>query len=259
VRRGRGFVYIDVTGERVEDPEVIERLRGLAIPPAWKEVWICADPLGHLQATGIDVAGRKQYLYHRAWRERRDRQKFDRMLRFARALPQLRQRITADLRDKGPTRERVLACAARLLDVGLFRIGSEEYADENGGLGLSTIRKEHVAFKNGSMLFDYPAKGGIRRVQAIDDPICAELVRAIDAAVRDAAGLLGNTRAVARRSYIDPRVFDRYLSGWTIGGAIDLPGAEGIADERARIRLERAVLDLLAEHTVSPSLERIEE
>jgi DNA topoisomerase IB len=123
VKRGRGFVYFDRTEKRVEDPEVIERLRGLAIPPAWKEVWICADPLGHLQATGVDAAGRKQYLYHPAWRERRDRQKFDKMLRFARTLPRLRHRIMADLRGEGPTKERVLACATRLLDVGLFRIG----------------------------------------------------------------------------------------------------------------------------------------
>jgi DNA topoisomerase I len=126
VRRGRGFAYLDEDGHRIEDPEVVERVRGLAIPPAWKDAWICSDPLGHLQATGIDAAGRKQYLYHSIWRERRDREKFDRMARFAHALPKLRARVTADLQGSEPTRARVLACAARLLDVGLFRIGSEE-------------------------------------------------------------------------------------------------------------------------------------
>ena len=124
-RRGRGFVYTDHRGQRIEDPAVLERVRTLTIPPAWKDVWICSDPHGHLQATGIDAAGRKQYLYHPLWRERRDRQKFDKMVRFAHALPHLRRRLRADLRGDDLGRRRVLACAVRLLDVGLFRIGSE--------------------------------------------------------------------------------------------------------------------------------------
>jgi DNA topoisomerase I len=159
MRRGRGFVYVDAEGGGLADDQTSERIRSLAIPPAWTDVWICPDPLGHLQATGIDAAGRKQYLYHPLWRERRDRAKFERMVQFARALPRLRRRLAADLDRAEPSRERVLAGSLRLLDIGLFRIGSEEYAESGGGLGLTTIRKEHVAFENGGALFDYPAKG----------------------------------------------------------------------------------------------------
>jgi DNA topoisomerase IB len=333
VRRGRGFTYLDEHGRRIADSRVLARIRELTIPPAWEEVWICADALGHLQATGIDAAGRKQYLYHPAWREKRDRQKFARMVRFARALPRLRRRLATDL-DGGtePERERVLACAVRLLDIGLFRIGSEEYADEDGGLGLATLRQQHVRVSDGVMVFDYPAKNGLRRVHTIEDPPCAEVIRAlrdrraggpellayrngrrwvnlrsdevndylkrqlgedfsakdfrtwnatvlaavalaadgsdaatksarrraINGAVRRVAELLGNTPAVARRAYIDPRVFDRYLSGWTISSALERIGELDAADQRARTRLERAVLDLLAEDDDSPALARID-
>src|SRR5437660_7250585 len=109
-RRGRGFTFVGEAGERITDPEIVARVRSLAIPPAWNDVWICADALGHLQATGIDAAGRKQYLYHPVWREQRDRQKFQRMVCFARELPRLRRRVAADLDGADPGRERVLAC-----------------------------------------------------------------------------------------------------------------------------------------------------
>lgn len=136
-RRGRGFEYRYPGGERVEDPETLERVAELAIPPAWRDVWVCMDPLGHLQATGLDAAGRKQYLYHERWRAHRDRRKFDSMISFGHALPRLRRRVARDLRAAGGgaakrlpaselTRERILACAVRLLDVGFFRIGSED-------------------------------------------------------------------------------------------------------------------------------------
>src|SRR5205823_5756786 len=176
VRRGRGFTYLDENGGRIADEDVIARIRELAIPPAWQEVWICADPLGHLQATGVDDAGRKQYLYHARWREQRDRQKFERMLRFGESLPKLRRRVKADLRGNELTRQRVLAGAVRLLDVGMFRTGSEEYADDDGGLGLATIERAHVRVQGGAIKFDYPAKGGIRRVQLIDDALAHEFV-----------------------------------------------------------------------------------
>ncbi|PZS12835.1 MAG: DNA topoisomerase [Solirubrobacterales bacterium] len=330
VRRGRGFGYREEDGQSVQDPEVLERLRGLAVPPAWRDVWICADPWGHLQATGIDAAGRKQYLYHPRWRERKDREKFERMVRFARRLPRLRRRLATELQGTEPTRDRVLACAVRLLDVGLFRVGGEQYAEEDHGVGLATIRKDHVSFRGDAIVFDYPAKGGVRRVQSIEDPLSRELVRslrrrrrggsqllayregrswvpvrsddindflgreagegftakdfrtwnatvlaaaslaaggreaatpaarrrAINQAVRVVATTLGNTPAVARRAYIDPRVLDRYLSGWTIAGALD--GVKEIqpADDRGRARLERAVLDLLADERSSPALVR---
>jgi DNA topoisomerase I len=293
-------------------------------------VWICPDPLGHLQATGVDAAGRKQYLYHARWREMRDREKFAHMVRFAEALPRLRRRLLAVLRaGEELDADRVLACAVRLLDIGLFRIGSEEYADDGGGVGLATVHKGNVTVGDDEVVFDYPAKSGVRRVQAVQDPPTVEIVRAlrrrrsggdlllayrergrwhsvrsdqisgylksligdeytakdfrtwnatvlaavslaadgrhaatrnarkraIDGAVRGVSQVLGNTPAVARRSYIDPRVFDRYLSGWTIGAELDRIGALRGPDDRRRGRLERAVLDLLHDDRGSPAVE----
>lgn len=178
-RRGRGFEYFDAGGDKLRDPEVLERIRGLAIPPAWEEVWICPHPNGHLQAVGTDDAGRRQYLYHDRWREQRDREKFDRMLDFARALPDLRRAVERDLALDGAPRPRVLACAGRLLDLGLFRIGGEEYAEENGSFGLATIRKEHVRVGGDHAEFDYEAKGGARRVLAISDPEVLPILRTL--------------------------------------------------------------------------------
>ena len=144
-RQGKGFTYLDADGEKVSEPEDLARISELGIPPAWKDVWICPDARGHLQATGIDAAGRKQYLYHPQWRTRRDSEKFDEMTRFARALPALREHVDADLTSSDElTRERVLACAVRLLDRGFFRIGSEQYTVQNESFGLATMRKEHV-------------------------------------------------------------------------------------------------------------------
>src|SRR5262249_17895898 len=139
-RRGRGFEYLDADGGRV-DAHTAERIRELAIPPAWTDVWICPLANGHLQATGRDAAGRLQYLYHPLWRAERDREKFTRMLDFAGELPALRERVARDLAKKGLGRERVLACAIRLLDRGLFRVGSESYAEENGTFGLATLQR----------------------------------------------------------------------------------------------------------------------
>ena len=148
--RGRGFEFFDADGTKITDAETVSRLAELRIPPAWKDVWVCSDPMGHLQATGIDDAGRKQYLYHQRWRERRDQEKFDRMLEFAGALPRMRRRVAADLGPPGNgtdaevARERVMACAVRLLDRGFFRIGGEDYAEENETYGLATMQRRHV-------------------------------------------------------------------------------------------------------------------
>ena len=185
--RGRGFEYQDPDGRRVDDPEVLQRIAELAIPPAWREVWICMDPRGHLQATGIDAAGRKQYRYHDQWRTHRDRRKFDSMISFGEALPRLRRRVARDLRlsatGKSPppadqllSRERVLACAVRLLDVGFFRIGSEDYAERNESFGLTTMLRRHVTVDGEQLVFDFPAKSGQRRVQAIADGDALEVV-----------------------------------------------------------------------------------
>jgi DNA topoisomerase IB len=300
---------------------VLTRIRELAIPPAWRDVWICADPWGHLQATGTDAAGRKQYLYHQRWREQRDRAKFREMEHFAEQLPKLRRRVATDLDGDELSRERVLASAVRLLDVGLFRIGGEEYAEQGGGLGLATIRPEHVSLRGGCAVFDYPAKSGVRRVHEVSDPAAVGVLaglkrrrggpeellayragrrwrsvrsddindyikeglgpefsakdfrtwngtvlaavalagqgppptsktgarRVMNSVAKEVAQVLGNTPAVARRAYIDPRVFDRYLSGWTIRGAVDGLERMGESDSPGRRRLERAVLDLLHE------------
>jgi DNA topoisomerase-1 len=326
-RRGRGFSYLDPDGEPVRDEEVLARIQELAIPPAWTEVWICPYPGGHIQATGVDAAGRKQYLYHPRWRERRDQEKFDEMLDFARALPRMRAGVAEDLEGRDDLSvERVLACAVRLLDRGFFRIGSEDYAVTNETYGLATMRKEHVTLAGETIVFDYPAKHGKRRVQSVIDPEVAVIVQAlkrrrsggdellayrdgrrwvdvksadINAYIKDATGedfsakdfrtwgatvlaavalavsgaaaetktarkravvravkevahYLGNTPAVARASYIDPRVFDRYQDGLTIGGVLEELGASP-ADTAIQGPVEEAVVDLIAGHE-SPAI-----
>jgi len=167
----------DTTGKTIADPETLQRIRSLAIPPAWEDVWICSWANGHIQAVGTDARGRKQYRYHDRWREHRDREKFDRMLDFARALPGLRETAGRQLRKRPPTRERVLAGAVRLLDRGFFRIGGESYAEENDTYGLATMQKRHVRLRPGNVIeFDYVAKGGQRRLQSIVDPQVYKLV-----------------------------------------------------------------------------------
>jgi DNA topoisomerase-1 len=332
-RRGKGFEYRDdSTRERIEDEDVVQRIRALAIPPAWQDVWICADPLGHIQATGLDARGRKQYRYHDLWRERRDRQKFDAMVDFARSLPKLRDQVERDLGKRRFSRERVLACAVRLLDRGFFRIGSEDYAEENETYGLATMRKRHVSVNGNTLVFDYEAKGGKRRVQTIIDKKVSRLVktlrerrggghellayrngsdwrdirsaeindymkdvigeehsakdfrtwnatvlaavvlaasarqrdmstkggrnRAKRDAVRQVAHYLGNTPAVCRASYIDPRVFDRFDGGLTVGGVFKrLPEDPADWPEIQR-PIEKAVLDLI-DRRESPAIERV--
>src|SRR4051794_26169907 len=320
VRRGRGFWILDADGERVDDPEVLTRVNELVIPPAWQDVWICPYPGGHIQATGIDQRGRKQYLYHARWRARRDAQKFEDMVVFARTLPTLRERIDADLARGDLSRDHVLALAVRLLDRGFFRIGSEDYAVTNESYGLATMKKRHVRVHDDVLLFDYPAKHGKRRVQAVVDPALAgdistlkrrrgggdELLayksagrwvdikspdinawlkeataedisakdfrtwgatvlaavglavspvpdtktarkRAIARVVKEVAYYLGNTPAVARASYIDPRTFDRYADGITIAGVI--PNLAEAGDDGAATAIqgevEAAVLEML--------------
>lgn len=178
-RHGRGFRYIDQDGSPIEDREALQRIRELTIPPAWQEVWICPHPRGHIQATGVDDAGRKQYLYHPSWREHRDREKFAQMERFAKALPSMRKRLASDLTRRGLVRERVLACALRLLDLGFFRIGSERYAAENDTYGLATLQRRHVRFERGAAVFDFRAKGGKRQRQEIADPLVIPTLRSL--------------------------------------------------------------------------------
>ncbi len=329
-RRGRGWEYLDEGGERIDDLETLDRIRELAIPPAWKDVWICPYPNGHIQAVGTDAAGRRQYRYHQKWRERRDQIKFDRMTEFARALPALRAAAARDIRKKDFPREKVLACAVRLLDRGFFRIGGEEYAEENESYGLATMQKRHVRLNGSVITFDYPAKSGKRQVRNVVDPevydvVCAlkrrrgggpELLayhvdgswfdvkssdinayikeatggdftakdfrtwsgtvlasvalavsgpvaasktgrkKAMARAVQEVAHYLGNTPAVARASYIDPRVFDRYCDGVTIGNALEALGDVDLGEPAFQGTIEEAVLDLIEDES-SSALEKV--
>jgi DNA topoisomerase I len=184
-RQGRGFTYVDADGARVDDEETLARIRELSIPPAWEDVWVCPDPLGHIQATGIDAAGRKQYLYHERWQRRAAARKFAATREFAAKLPRLRRAVKRDLARDGMPRERALACAVRLLDLGFFRIGGEEYAESNESFGVATLLREHVSIDGDEVVFDFPAKSGQRRVQSIRD---GQVRKAIEAMRRRRSG-----------------------------------------------------------------------
>ena len=318
-RRGRGFSYTGPNGEPIDDDETIRRIRALVIPPAWAEVWISPDPLGHLQASGTDAAGRRQYLYHERWRARRDAEKFDRMLAFAHRLPEVRAHVTADLERRNLPREKALAVAVRLLDLALFRVGSESYTRDNGSFGLATVRRDQVRTSGDLVRFDYRAKSGQRRIQEVADAEIAPIVRTlkrrrdenpellayrngsgwrdvrsedvnayvkelagdgftakdfrtwhgtvfaavalaadgevpaaqaarrrrISAAVKEVAAELGNTPAVARASYVDPRLLDRYEEGVTITPRLAGTDDGDLADPAFRDAVEAAVLELL--------------
>jgi DNA topoisomerase-1 len=175
-RCGRGFTYLGPDGERIADTAERGRLAALVIPPAWTEVWICPRPDGHLQATGRDDAGRKQYLYHPRWRDERDATKFERLAPFGRTLPRLRARVDQDLRRPGLPRQRVLAATVRLLDATLLRIGNPAYARDNGSYGLTTLEDDHVEVSSGSIHFSFPGKGGKEWELVLRDRRLARLV-----------------------------------------------------------------------------------
>jgi len=177
VRAGKGFAYEDRAGKRVSGRDALERIRTLAIPPAWTDVWICADERGHLQATGRDARGRKQYRYHARWREARDADKFDRLADFARALPAIRRRTSADLALPGLPRRKVLAAIVRLLERTCIRIGNERYAEENDSFGLTTMRNRHVTVKGDRIEFQFRGKSGKFHRVGVEDPRLARVVR----------------------------------------------------------------------------------
>jgi DNA topoisomerase-1 len=314
-RSSSGFRYYDSYGAEVTNAETLHRIGALGIPPAWKDVWISADPLGHIQATGVDSRGRTQYRYHQVWREQRDAQKFAHMLRFAEALPVLRSATVRDLGRRRLDRDRVTAAAVRLLDLGLFRIGGERYAELDHHYGATTLQKDDVTVTRGGVAFDYIAKEGKRRTITVTDPAVRSAVRAlvtsdstsgslfsfqdgdtwrplrshevssyiatragghftakefrtwnatvlmalllanadpalterrrksaVTAAVRGVADWLGDTPAVARASYIDPRVISRYTSD---GQLVTIPRLPAVLPAAAEA--EVAVAALLAE------------
>lgn len=327
VRHGRGFRYLDTDGKPLPE-EDRERIRALAIPPAWQDVWICPYPNGHVQAVGTDVAGRRQYLYHPAFREQRDAAKHEHVQRAARALPRLRKHVTRDLAGKGLTRDRVLACLTRLLDLGFLRIGGERYARDNGSFGLTTLLREHVSCRGGEIRLCFPAKSGREVTRTLVDEQAHAVVRALlrrkdpgprlfaywehgawhevhaedlNAYLRERAGLnvtakdfrtwyatvlaavavavsegtsdasrarrgrvvaravrevsdyLGNTPAVCRSSYVDPRVIELYEDGETIAPVLGKLGEDGLFGRPATHgAVERAVLKLLRAGHVGP-------
>lgn len=197
-RAGKGFAYVDqATGASVRDRAVLDRARALGIPPAWTDVWICADPRGHIQATGRDQKGRKQYRYHDDWSRHRSDGKFERMADFARALPKLRRRVEADLALRGPVRDKVLATTVRLLELTLIRVGNREYAKQNRSFGLTTLHKRHLEVDGSALRFAFRGKSGKEHEVRLRDRRLASVVRAIQDLpgqqvfkYRDASGML---------------------------------------------------------------------
>jgi DNA topoisomerase-1 len=179
VRAGKGFRYVGPDKHAVTDTATLARIKRLAIPPAWTDVWICPRDDGHIQAAGRDARGRKQYRYHSDWRAVRDETKYERMIAFGRALPRIRRRIARDLKRRGLGREKVLATMVRLLETTLVRVGNEEYARENGSIGLSTMRDKHVDVRGGTLDFQFRGKGGKRHHIALHDPRLAGIVRRV--------------------------------------------------------------------------------
>ena len=320
LRHGRGFRYLDARGEPVRDRAELTRIKGLAIPPAWRDVWICARANGHLQAVGTDAAGRRQYLYHPQFRAEQEEAKHEHVLEVAEVLPAVREAVEGHLSDRGLTRQRVLATAVRLLDLGFFRIGSDRYTELHNSYGLTTLLREHCRCRSGAVVFTYTGKHGKEIVRRVTDPAaCRSLTallrrrgngerllaywerpswhdvtgddvnaylkelagleitakdfrtwhstvmaavalavsapvarsesarrRAIARAVREVAGYLGNTPAVCRASYINPRVIELYEEGVTVASALPHlgdQGADGVPATQGSA--ERAVLRML--------------
>lgn len=178
-RSGSGWSYRDASGQLIHDPATLTRIRMLAIPPAWTDVWICPDPGGHIQATGRDIKGRKQYRYHDHWSRHRSENKFDRLPAFARALPRLLDKVDADLASRGPNRDKVLATAVRLLEITLIRIGNREYARKNRSYGLTTLNKRHLEVDGSALVFAFRGKSGVDHKLSVRDQRLARIVKSL--------------------------------------------------------------------------------
>jgi DNA topoisomerase-1 len=318
-RHGKGFSYVGPDGQPVRDKETLARIRALAVPPAWTDVWICHFANGHIQATGRDARGRKQHRYHARWRETRDESKFDRMIEFAGALDAIRERTDADLGRAGLPREKVLAAVVRLLELTLIRVGNDEYARLNRSFGLTTLRDRHARITGTSIRLRFRGKSGqqhevglrdrrlasvVRRCQelpgqelfqyvdadgnvrdvASDDVneylrevsggdftakdfrtwagtvLAYRALRALEpadsatdakrkvvAAIRETAGWLGNTPAVARKSYVHPAVVEAYMNGRVGGALVEAAEEEQTPPPEATPAEEAAVVDLLTQ------------
>jgi DNA topoisomerase I len=265
-RRGRGFSYVDARGRAVRNQKVLERIKALAIPPAWEDVWICPDADGHIQATGVDVKGRRQYRYHDGWTQRRSKRKHDRIVRFAHQLPKLRRRVRRDLELEGMPKDKVLACAVRLLELGCFRVGGEAYAATNGSYGLATLRKDHVKVDGPFVCFDFDAKSGQHLSRRIVDDRVREIVLALrrrrsgsDAelfAYRDEDDQWVDVRSEDINAYVQDAIGDEFTSKdfrtWvaTVLAAIELAEAaqEDLTSVTARRKVVREVVSDVAAH-----------
>ncbi len=261
-RAGSGFVFLDQQGRRITDTDEIERIKSAAIPPAWEDVWISPYPNGHIQAVGTDDAGRRQYLYHRDWRTKRDQMKFDRVLAAARKLPAVRRSITRDLGLEGMPLERADALAVRLLDLGYFRIGNDVYADSNGSFGLTTLEKRHVRKQRDKLVFRFEGKSGIEHSVEIDDP---EVLDALDSLRRRRGGTERLLAYQEKRRWrdLDSAAVNLYLNGlheeltakdfrtWhaTVLAAAALAGSEEPGDTKAsRRRAVKAAVQEVADY-----------
>jgi len=315
IKSGDGFDYRDPDGDRVDDARTLDRIRALAIPPAWTDVWICPSPRGHIQATGRDQRGRKQYRYHDGWRRDRDGLKFGRMIAFGRALPKLRAQVEKDLALRGLPRDKVVAAVVRLMELTLIRVGNEAYAKENKSFGLTTLRDRHARLSSVGGAFQFKGKSGVVHTTGFRDRRLARIVKAcqdipgqrlfqyldenaqrrtvesadvnayiraamgedfsakdfrtwagtlaaaralclipkatsateakrnVNTCVKAVAGLLGNTAAVCRGSYIHPLVLESYQQG-----VLPLkPGRSERAFELATIRFLEAAQASCAE------------
>jgi DNA topoisomerase IB len=200
-RAGKGFVYLDTDRRPLSDAAAVERIKALVIPPAWKDVWICPDARGHIQATGYDAAGRKQYLYHPVWRTTRDEAKFDHALEVAGKLPEMRERLCGDLSSRGLTKPRVLAAIARLLDMGMFRVGSAQYADreQDPSFGLSTLRPEHVRTRGRCVVLEFTGKSGVEHANPVQDGEVCQVLRDLRRRRRGERRLFAYWDGAARR------------------------------------------------------------
>jgi DNA topoisomerase-1 len=177
LRAGNGFSYVSADGRRIAEEQTLARIRTLAIPPAWRDVWICPSANGHIQAVGRDARGRKQYRYHARWREVRDDNKYGRLIAFARALPRIRARVRRDAARPGLPREKVLAAVVQLLEKTLIRVGNDEYAKHNGSYGLTTLKNRHAQVRSGKIRFQFRGKSGVVHAVEINDPRLARIVK----------------------------------------------------------------------------------
>ncbi|MEU4806158.1 DNA topoisomerase IB [Actinosynnema sp. NPDC023587] len=256
--RGRGFSYTDADGAAPDEDE-LARIKSLAIPPAWRDVWVCPHANGHLQAVGTDTAGRRQYLYHDRWRRERDEAKHDRVLELAPLLPAFRAEVARALRGRGREHDRVVAAALAMLDRGVFRVGGESYAEDNGTHGVATLLCAHVAVRGSAVDFHYPAKGGIEFTTSVTD---GDLARAVKSLLRTRSGderlLVDRSGHGVTAEDVNERfkelVGDGYsvkdLRTWhaTVLAAVALARAERPSSRRGRKRVEAAVMREVSDH-----------